>query len=239
MDIIPAIDIIDGRCVRLTKGDYDSLKSYSSDPFSMAMRFEDAGLKRLHLVDLDGARGGEIQNLKVLEKIARGTSLSIDFGGGIKSENALSSAFSAGASFVTCGSIAIKDREMTLSLLEKYSGRLILGADSKDGIVKASGWLEDGSVDVITFIKSYENAGFKYVISTDIAKDGMLSGPSFSLYERIMGATSIPLIASGGVAGIEDLRRLKKMGLSGAIVGKAYYEGLITLDEMKEVSDAC
>lgn len=239
MDIIPAIDIIDGRCVRLTKGDYDSLKSYSSDPFSMARRFEDAGLKRLHLVDLDGARGGGIQNLKVLERIAKGTSLSVDFGGGIKSENALSSAFSAGASFVTCGSIAIKDRKMTLSLLERYSGRLILGADSKDGIVKASGWLEDGSVDVITFIKSYENAGFKYVISTDIAKDGMLSGPSFSLYERIMGATSIPLIASGGVSGIEDLKRLKKMGLSGAIVGKAYYEGLITLDEMKEVSDAC
>ena len=190
-------------------------------------------------MDLDGARGGGIQNLKVLERIAKGTSLSVDFGGGIKSENALSSAFSAGASFVTCGSIAIKDRKMTLSLLEKYSGRLILGADSKDGIVKASGWLEDGSVDVITFIKSYENAGFKYVISTDIAKDGMLSGPSFSLYERIMGATSIPLIASGGVSGIEDLKRLKKMGLSGAIVGKAYYEGLITLDEMKEVSDAC
>ena len=155
---IKAIDIIDGRCVRLTKGDYDSLKSYSSDPFSMARRFEDAGLKRLHLVDLDGARGGGIQNLKVLERIAKGTSLSVDFGGGIKSENALSSAFSAGASFVTCGSIAIKDREMTLSLLERYSGRLILGADSKDGIVKASGWLEDGSVDVITFIKSYENA---------------------------------------------------------------------------------
>ena len=239
MDIIPAIDIMDGHCVRLRKGDYGSAKSYSSDPLSMARTFEDAGLHRLHLVDLDGAKGRGICNLDVLERIASKTSLVVDFGGGIKNEESIASAFNAGAAYVTCGSLAIKDRPLTLSFLERYGGRLILGADSENGRVKASGWLEDGGVDVIDFTKSYEGRGFSYLIPTDIARDGMLSGPSFSLYEKIMKSSSIPLIASGGISSLSDLIALKKMGLSGAIVGKAYYEGLITLDEMKEVSDAC
>ena len=234
MDIIPAIDIIDGRCVRLTKGDYSKVKSYSSEPLSMAKRFEDAGLKRLHLVDLDGAKGSGICNLKVLELVASKTGLNIDFGGGIKSVEDLDSAFNAGAEYVTCGSIAIKNRALTLSFLEKYRDRLILGSDSKDGIVKASGWLEDGGIDVLEFIKSYENLGFSYVICTDIARDGMLSGPSFELYEKILASSSLPLIASGGISSVSDLKRLSEMGIFGAIVGKAYYEGLVTLDELTE-----
>lgn len=238
MDIIPAIDIIEDRCVRLTKGDYKSVKSYSDDPVEMAKAFEAAGLRRLHLVDLDGAKGDGVRNLKVLEHIAHDTSLIIDFGGGIKREEDLVSSLNAGARYVTCGSVAVKDRDMTLSWLEKYKGHLILGADSENGFVKTSGWLEDGKVDVISFIKSYEDAGFSYLISTDISKDGMLSGPSFRLYEAILSSSSIPLIASGGVSSVMDLLRLKEMGLGGAIVGKAYYEGYISLKELKEADDA-
>ena len=205
MDIIPAMDIIDGHCVRLSQGDYSDMRSYSANPLEMARIFESAGLKRLHLVDLDGAKGNGIRNLRVLEKIANGTSLIIDFGGGIKRREDLLSAFNAGASYVTCGSIG----------------------------------LESGEDDVIDFIKSYENKGFGYVIATDIARDGMLSGPSFSLYEKIMEASLIPLIASGGISSKEDLVALSSMGLSGAIVGKAYYEGYITLGDMMEVANAC
>ena len=239
MDIIPAMDIIDGHCVRLSQGDYSDMRSYSANPLEMARIFESAGLKRLHLVDLDGAKGNGIRNLRVLEKIANGTSLIIDFGGGIKSREDLFSAFNAGASYVTCGSIASRDREETLRWLDEFSSRLILGADSRDGIIRTSGWLESGGDDVIDFIKSYENKGFGYVIATDIARDGMLSGPSFSLYEKIMEASSIPLIASGGISSKEDLVALSSMGLSGAIVGKAYYEGYITLGDMMEVANAC
>lgn len=239
MTVIPAIDIIDGHCVRLEKGDYERRKLYSDDPVEMARRFENAGLKRLHLVDLDGAKGNGIKNLYVLERICRSTSLVVDFGGGIKSAQAVDDALNAGAFYVTCGSIAAKERDLTLSLLDRFKGHLILGADAKDGKIMTSGWLEDGKVDVIPFIRSYENLGFSFVISTDISRDGMLSGPSFSLYEKIMKESSIPLIASGGISSFEDLVRLKEMGLSAAIVGKAYYEGCLTLSQMKEVESAC
>ncbi len=239
MLVIPAIDIIGGNVVRLSLGDYDRKSLYSTSAVEKAKEFENAGLKRLHLVDLDGAASNGIKNLKTLEEIKSRTSLIVDFGGGIKKEDDLKDAFDAGADYVTLGSIAVKNRDLTVDLLKKYEGRLILGADSKDGIIKSSGWLEDENVEVISFIKSYSGLGFSSVIATDISKDGMLSGPSFSLYEQIMKSADIPLIASGGVKDKEDLIKLKEMGLSAAIVGKAYYEGFITLKEMQEVSVAC
>ncbi len=239
MIVIPAIDIIDGSLVRLEKGDYGRSKIYSATPVDVAKAFEGAGLKRLHLVDLDGAKSDGIRNLRVLEEIKRETCLTVDFGGGIKRDEDIESAFSAGADFITCGSIAVKDREKTLSWLEKYRDKLILGADSMDGNVRISGWREGEGIDVIGFIKSYENLGFSSVIATDISKDGMLSGPSFILYAKIMEKCGMPLIASGGVSSRKDLESLGRMGLYGAIVGKAYYEGRITLDEMKEAESAC
>ena len=239
MRVIPAIDLIDGRPVRLSEGDYFRRREYSMTALDAAKRFEDGGLKYLHLVDLDGAKSDGIRNLRVLEEIKRKTCLTVDFGGGIKRDEDIESAFSAGADFITCGSIAVKDREKTLSWLEKYRGKLILGADSMDGSVRISGWREGEGIDVIGFIKSYENLGFSSVIATDISKDGMLSGPSFILYSKIMEKCGMPLIASGGVSSREDIESLGRMGLYGAIVGKAYYEGRITLDEMKEAESAC
>ncbi len=239
MIVIPAIDIIGGKCVRLSKGDYESVKSYSDNPLEMAKVFEGAGLKRLHLVDLDGAKQNNIRNLHVLEEIASKTSLVIDFGGGIKNEESLADAISAGAMYVTLGSISAKDRSLTLRLLEKYKGHLILGADSASGLIRTSGWMEESGLDVTEFIKSYEGLGFSYVISTDITKDGMLSGPSFELYEKILSSSGIPLIASGGVTRKEDIIELSRMGLCAAIVGKAYYEGYLSLEDLKEAEDAC
>ena len=239
MFVIPAIDVIEGKCVRLCEGDYSRQSVYDTSPLDTARKFEDAGLTRLHLVDLDGAKSDGIRNLRVLEEIKRETCLTVDFGGGIKRDEDIESAFSAGADFITCGSIAVKDREKTLSWLEKYRDKLILGADSMDGNVRISGWREGEGIDVIGFIKSYENLGFSSVIATDISKDGMLSGPSFILYAKIMEKCGMPLIASGGVSSRKDLESLGRMGLYGAIVGKAYYEGRITLDEMKEAESAC
>ena len=243
MDIIPAIDIIEGSCVRLVQGDYNLKTEYASDPLEMAKRFEDHGLKRLHLVDLEGAKGGTIVNLKSLERIAKHTRLVIDFGGGIKSHDDLRDAFNAGASMVTCGSIAAKDRPLVESWLARYGAdRLILGADAKDGMIATHGWLETTSLKVGPFIDAYLALGFYRVICTDIALDGMLKGPSFALYDELLASRpSLRLIASGGIASIEDVYALHEAGLDGAIIGKALYEGAITLEELmlfKEKTDA-
>jgi len=243
MDIIPAIDIIGGACVRLSQGDYALKKEYASDPLEMAKRFEDHGLERLHLVDLEGAKGGTIVNLQSLERIASNTRLIIDFGGGIKKSEDLRDAFNAGASMVTCGSIAASDPALVESWLALYGAdKLILGADAKSGMIATHGWLETTALEVGPFIDSYLAKGFFRVICTDIALDGMLSGPSFALYDELLSCRpSLHLIASGGIASIEDVYALHKGGLGGAIIGKALYEGAITLEALmrfKEETDA-
>lgn len=236
MKIIPAIDIIDGKCVRLTKGDYSTKKIYNEDPLEVAKSFEDNGIQFLHLVDLDGAKSSRIINSKVLERLASNTSLSIDFGGGLKSNEDVRIAFECGAKQITGGSIAAKNRPLFTVWIENYGGdKIILGADCKDRMIATDGWLEGSDTDVIEFIQSYETKGIKEVISTDIAKDGMLEGPSIELYKDIMNQTDVNLIASGGVSSINDLIELKNIGCSGAIVGKAIYEGKITLKELKEL----
>jgi len=239
MDIIPAIDIIGGACVRLSQGDYSSKKEYASDPLEMAKRFEDHGLRRLHLVDLEGAKGGTIVNLQSLERIASNTRLIIDFGGGIKRSDDLRDAFNAGASMVTCGSIAASDPPLVESWLARYGAdRLVLGADAKSGMIATHGWLETTSLEVGPFIDSYLAKGFFRVICTDIALDGMLSGPSFVLYDELLSCRpSLHLIASGGIASLEDVYALHKAGLGGAIIGKALYEGAITLGDLKRFKE--
>lgn len=234
MQLIPAIDIIEGSAVRLSQGLYDSKKVYASDPLEIAKQFEAANIKRLHLVDLDGAKGKGIVNLHILERLAAHTSLIIDFGGGIKRTEDLQAAFDAGASMVTCGSIAVKDPLLVRSWIEGFgSSRLILGADARDGLIQSSGWLESSTLEVGPFIDSYHNDGLDTVICTDISKDGMLQGPSLELYKKLLGSRpSLKLIASGGVASLGDLKALKGAGLYGAIIGKALYEGRISLEEL-------
>ncbi|MGE4465297.1 1-(5-phosphoribosyl)-5-[(5-phosphoribosylamino)methylideneamino]imidazole-4-carboxamide isomerase [Sphaerochaeta sp.] len=235
MDLIPAIDIIAGEAVRLSQGAYDSKKVYASDPLEIAKQFEDHQIKRLHLVDLDGAKGKGIENLRVLERIATHTSLVIDFGGGIKHTNDLKAAFGSGASMVTCGSIAAKDPDLVRSWIDLYGAdRLILGADARDGLIRTNGWIEESSLEVGAFIDSYLAYGLTQVICTDIAKDGMLEGPSLALYQTLLETRpTLHLIASGGVSSIEDLRALRRAGLGGAIIGKAIYEGRISLQELQ------
>lgn len=237
MRIIPAIDIIDGKCVRLTKGDYSTQKIYSDDPLDMAKRFEDHGIQYLHLVDLDGAKSKHIVNHKILEKIATKTSLKVDFGGGLKSDEDIYIAFDNGAIQVTVGSIAAQQPDLFLKWLTAYGQeKIILGADCNDRKISTNGWLETSNTDVIDFIKGYEKSGIKHVICTDIAKDGMLQGPSIDLYKDIIGQTSILLIASGGVTSFNDLETLLEIGCEGAIIGKAIYEGNISL---KDLSALC
>ena len=237
MKIIPAIDIIEGKCVRLTKGDYSTKKIYNTNPLELAKEFEDIGMKYLHLVDLDGAKAGKIINYSVLERISRNTNLHIDFGGGLKSDDDVKIAFEAGAQKITGGSIAVKDREVFLGWIERYGPlHIILGADCRNRFIATNGWTTGSDTDVVDFIKSYESSGIKDVISTDIAKDGMLKGPSIELYREILSCTGVNLIASGGVSCIQDLIDLKNIGCSGAILGKAIYEGRITL---KELSSLC
>ncbi len=239
MLVIPALDIIDGKCVRLTKGDYDTRKEYSANPLEVAKTFEDAGLKRIHLVDLEGAKGGGIKNLATLERLAAGTSLVIDFGGGIKTRDALLSAFNAGAAYVTCGSIAVKNREETVSFIEEFGEKIILGADCQNKKIKTPGRLEESGIDVFSFKNFYMEKGVRECISTDISKDGMLAGPAFPLYEELMSKfPSLKLIASGGVSNADDLRKLSKLNVYGTIVGKAFYEGKITLKEMGDINNA-
>ena len=235
IEIIPAIDIINGKCVRLTKGDYSQQKTYADNPLDIAKMMEDAGCKRLHLVDLDGAKSQHIVNYKTIESIASATKLIIDFGGGIKSDEDLHIAFESGASMVTGGSIAVKSPELFTSWIEKFGGdRIILGADVRNGKISTSGWLNDSELDIIPFIKSYQNKGITQVISTDINVDGMLSGPSIELYQRIIAEIgNIYLIASGGVSKMSDIEVLESNGIPAVIVGKAIYENRISIKELE------
>lgn len=236
MRIIPAIDIIDGKCVRLSKGDYNTKKVYSEHPLEVAKQFEANGIKHLHLVDLDGAKSKHIVNYKILEDICSKTNLKVDFGGGLKSDEDLKSAFDSGASQITGGSIAVKQPENFKRWLKLYGNdKIILGADCKNRKIATTGWLETSEIEVIDFIKQYEQEGVKYVICTDIAKDGMLAGTSNALYEEIINNTKVNLIASGGVSSLQDLIHLKKIGCEGAIVGKAFYEGKINVKELQEL----
>lgn len=238
MYLIPAMDIRDGRIVRLSQGDFSRQVSYDLDPLSFALSCEQSGLKRLHMVDLDGAAGGEPQNLAVLELVASATSLHIDFGGGVKSASSLRSVLDAGARQVTCGSIAATDRARVVSWLEEFGPEvLILGADSRDGYIATHGWLNISSLPVAAFVGEYLDAGFTTVISTDIARDGMLSGPSHELYtglmeEAVRRGRELRLIASGGISSLADIKRLASSGLHGVVVGKALYEGRFTLDAL-------
>lgn len=237
MEIIPAIDIIDGKCVRLTRGDYSTVKVYDEDPVEVARRFEGAGLKRLHLVDLDGAAQKRVVNLRILERIAGCTGLWIDFGGGIQSDADLSAVFDAGARQVTGGSIALKDPERFAGWMETWGPeRIILGADVRSRKVAVGAWTENSDTDVMDLIRKYTRMGLRFVISTDVDRDGALAGPAFELYSEIQQAfPELGIIASGGVARVEDLVRLKGMGLFGVILGKAIYEGRISLEQLSEL----
>ena len=241
MRIIPAIDIIEGKCVRLTKGDYGTKKVYNENPLEVAKQFEAAGIEYIHLVDLDGAKENHIVNYKTLELISSKTSLKIDFGGGLKTNEDLYIAFNSGAKQITGGSIAVKDPKTFMGWINKYGGqKIILGADCKDGKIAISGWREESKEEIIPFIKDYQKKNIQYVICTDISKDGMLEGPSFDLYKQIIqecsnssDGQSIKLIASGGVSSLEDLDALEKLGCEGVIIGKALYEGNIYLSDLE------
>jgi len=236
MTIIPAIDIIKGKCVRLSEGDYNRMTTYNEDPVEVAKIFEANGITHLHLVDLDGARTKQIVNHKVLERISNQTSLVIDFGGGVKSDADIEKAFACGAQKVTGGSVAINDPALFASWLERYGpDKLILGADCKNRMISVNGWLAQSTVDVLQFIKQYAEKGVQEVGCTDISKDGMLQGPSFELYSELLANTSVRLIASGGVSNVDDLIKLKEIGCHGAIVGKAIYEQRITLQQLRSL----
>jgi phosphoribosylformimino-5-aminoimidazole carboxamide ribotide isomerase len=233
MRIIVALDIIGGKCVRLTKGDFNTKKIYNENPLEVALRIEDNGINYLHLVDLDGAKNKKIENIKVLERIAWKTNLKIDFGGGLRSYEDLITVFNAGARQVTAGSIAVTNPELFREWLIKLGQeKLILGADCKNRKVSTGGWAENSDKDVISFISEFKSNGVKYTICTDIAKDGMLQGPSTDLYKEILKTVNINLIASGGISSLKDIEALRKAGCEGAIIGKAVYEGKITLKEL-------
>lgn len=252
MRIIPAIDLIDGKCVRLTRGDYATQKVYNEDPLEVARAFEDAGIRYLHLVDLDGARQAHIVNHRVLEAIAGKTGLRVDFGGGLKSDEDVRIAFESGAAQVTGGSIAATDPGLFLSWLGQYGPeKIILGADAREGRIAVSGWQEDTGRELFPFVSGYQKKGVKYVVCTDISRDGMLAGPSLELYRELLLKTAvietrvgmsgvedievpgIRLVASGGVSSLDDLLALREVGCDGAIIGKALYEGRITLRELE------
>jgi phosphoribosylformimino-5-aminoimidazole carboxamide ribotide isomerase len=236
MRIIPAIDIIEGKCVRLSKGNYDTKIIYNENPLEVAKSFEAHGIEYLHLVDLDGAKSSKIVNYKILEQIATQTSLKIDFGGGLKSDDDLRIAFESGANQITGGSIAVKNRAIFEKWISEYgSEKIILGADAKDEKIAVSGWLEESNEDLVPFIQDYQNKGIQYVICTDIAKDGMLQGPSFDLYGKILAkAKGVKLIASGGISTFDELPKLAELGCEGTIIGKAIYEGRITLKQLED-----
>jgi len=237
MRIIPAIDIIDGKCVRLSQGDYNQKTVYNENPLEVAKQFEDAGLNYLHLVDLDGAKARQVINWKVLEAITSKTNLQVDFGGGIRTTEDLETVFNSGAKQITAGSIAVNERDTVLEWMTDFGGeKIILGADAKDGKIATHGWLDDSGLDVVNFISDYHALGIQYSVCTDISKDGMLEGPSIELYEKILAAcTKLNLISSGGVSSLEDLINLKEIGCEAAIVGKAIYEGKVTLKELSEL----
>lgn len=233
MRIIPAIDIIEGKCVRLTKGDYNTKTIYNKSPLEMAKMFETSGIQYLHLVDLDGAKSNRVVNHKILEKIATQTKLIIDFGGGIKSETDVVKAFDNGANQITAGSIALNEPLLFIDWVIKYgSDKIILGADCKNRKIVTNGWLIKSEMDVLEYIEHYTKIGLEYAISTDVEKDGMMQGASVALYKEILQKTKVKLIASGGVNSISDLKQLEEIGCEGAIIGKAIYEGKITLKEL-------
>jgi phosphoribosylformimino-5-aminoimidazole carboxamide ribotide isomerase len=236
MLIIPAIDIIDGKCVRLTQGDYTQKKVYNENPLEVAKEFEGVGLQRLHLVDLDGAKASTVKNWKVLETIASKTNLVIDFGGGIKTENDVDIVLNSGAALATVGSMAVKDEHTFVSWLKKYSAdRFLLGADVKEEKIAISGWLETTDINIYDFIQKYIDYGVQQIFCTDVSKDGKLEGPSIELYQNIIQKfPSLCFIASGGVASMDDLVQLQNIGCSGAIVGKAIYEGRISIADLKK-----
>lgn len=234
MRIIPAIDIIEGKCVRLSKGDYNTKKVYNENPLEVAKEFEANGIQYLHLVDLDGAKSQHIVNYKILETICSNTNLKVDFGGGLKSDEDLRIAFESGANQITGGSIAVKNPTIFKGWINKYgSNKIILGADCNNRKIATNGWLESSELDVVDFIAKYEKEGINYVICTDIAKDGMLQGTSNELYQEILSKTNVKLIASGGVSCFDDLLKVQEIGCEGAIIGKAFYEGRITLKDLR------
>ena len=236
IQIIPAIDLIDGKCVRLTRGDFDQSTVYSDNPLEMAKQFEAAGMERLHIVDLDGAKTGRPANLNILESIANGTALKIDFGGGIKSERCVDAVFSAGAAMVNIGSLAVKEPEIFMSWVEKYGGdTILLGADTRNGKVAINGWQTDTDVAILDLLNNYAERGVTSVFVTDIEYDGAMAGPSIELYRQIVKSISdIRLIASGGVRSIEDIEELDQIGCAGVIIGKAIYEGRINLANLEK-----
>lgn len=234
--IVPAIDLIDGKCVRLTQGDYAQKKVYNEDPLEVAKMFEDAGIKYLHLVDLDGARQKHVVNHKVLERIAANTKLAIDFGGGIKTDEDLEIVFKSGAAQATIGSVAITNRELFTSWIDKYGReKMILGADAKDGKIAVSGWMDVTNVDIFDFFAEYQKKNVEYVLCTDISRDGMLQGTAIDLYVKLVEKfPDLKIIASGGVTKAEEIGQLNEKGLFAVIIGKAIYEGTITLKELEE-----
>ena len=235
MRIIPAIDIIEGKCVRLSKGDYETKKIYNESPLEVAKTFENYGIKYLHLVDLDGAKSKHIVNYNVLETLALKTSLKIDFGGGLKSDTDLKIAFENGASQITGGSIAVKSAETFVSWIKAYgSEKIILGADVKGIHIATDGWLETSDQTLFEFVKHYQTKGVKYVICTDISKDGMMEGPAVDLYKNLLAETEVKLIASGGISKIEELPKLKQLGCEGIVIGKAIYENRISLKQLEK-----
>lgn len=237
IELIPAIDIIDGKCVRLSQGDYASKKVYNEDPLEVAKMFEDNGLRRLHVVDLDGAKAHHIVNYKILDRIASHTELIIDFGGGLKSDEDIKIAFDCGARMVTGGSIAVKNPDVFNGWITRYGAdRIILGADVKDKKIAVGGWLESSDCDLFSFVEVYHEKGIEKVITTDISRDGMLQGPSVALYrEMLQHLPGIFLIASGGVSCIDDIVHLDEAGVHGVIFGKAIYEGRISLRDLSRL----
>ena len=240
IELIPAIDIIDGQCVRLTNGDYDQKTVYRNSPAEVAREFEEIGFKRLHVVDLDGAKSKHIVNSEVLRRITTDTQLVVDFGGGIKTDEDIEKAFEAGASMVTIGSIAVTNPELFMGWLEKYGAeRIILGADVRHGKISINGWKEDSTEDLLPFLKKYIDAGVRNVLCTEISKDGTLSGPAIDLYKEMMAAyPQLHLIASGGVSSLDDIKALEAAGIPAVVFGKAIYEGKINLNELWDWQNA-
>jgi phosphoribosylformimino-5-aminoimidazole carboxamide ribotide isomerase len=236
MKIIPAIDILGGKCVRLSQGNYDTEQVYHENPVEVAKKFEAAGIKNLHLIDLDGARSKQVINDDILAKIASETGLTIDFGGGIKSTRDVKVVFDSGAAKINVSSIAVENRVLFLEWLENFGAdKIILSADCKNRKISTRGWTQTSEIDIIEFIREFESQGLKNVVCTDISKDGMLQGPSIELYRQILAQTNVTLIASGGVRSIDDLKKLESIGCAGAIIGKAIYEGKITLGQLSQL----
>jgi phosphoribosylformimino-5-aminoimidazole carboxamide ribotide isomerase len=236
MRIILAIDILEGKCVRLTKGDYSTNKIYNEDPLEVAMEVEDGGINYLHVVDLDGAKNKKPVNLKILEKLATRTRLRIDFGGGVRTYEDVRSVFNAGARQFTAGSIAVSDRELFLKWLNEFGPeKIILGADFRNGKISTGAWLNDSDSELQTFLKDYADNGVKYALCTDIEKDGMLQGPATEMYRKILGDLELNLIASGGISSVKDVEDVSEAGCEGVIIGKAFYEGRITLKDLRKL----